>query len=107
MGLAACARPAQSLVEGAELLHVRGVRAGLQQHTINELSERVEALQARLATGEAALARDNPPVFQYVQVRRRAVGTGRRRGGEGPCARWGGQGHALVLEGSHEPAADF
>jgi len=34
---------------------------------INELSERVEALQGRLATGEAALARENPPVFQYAQ----------------------------------------
>jgi hypothetical protein len=52
-----------------ELLHVRGVRACLQQQTINELSQRVEALQGRLTMGEASLARENPPVFQYVQVR--------------------------------------
>eukprot|EP00967_Tisochrysis_lutea_P077387 scaffold105062_cov16-Tisochrysis_lutea.AAC.1 len=63
---------AQNLVEGVELLHVRGVRACLQQQTINELSERVEALQVRLTAGEAALARENPPVF-HCGIRGSAV----------------------------------
>lgn len=58
----------QGLAEAVQLLHVRGVRANLQQQTINELSERVESLQGRLTMSEASLARENPPVFQYVQV---------------------------------------
>ena len=60
--------PLGTAAEVLDALHVGGPRQLLSQRTIEELAGRVEAVQARVAKAEGAMARENPLVFATVQV---------------------------------------
>ena len=60
--------PLGTAAEVLDALHVGGPRQLLSQRTIEELAGRVEAVQARVAKAEGAMARENPVVFATVQV---------------------------------------
>ena len=88
--------PLNTAAEVLEALHVSGPRALISRQAIDELAAKVEAMQARVAKAEGAMARENPAVFATVQVsaRERDAATG-CLGGGGEHS--GGGGH-LALE---------
>ena len=60
--------PLNTAAEVLEALHVSGPRALLSHRAIDDLAAKVEAMQARVARAEGAMAKENPAVFAAVQV---------------------------------------